>query len=115
MEEPPRRFKLSTKGLMALIMVFAGVFAAMSGKMFDLRWLIFAGTFIMLTGACLLLVVAFIYDTRPRKRKPVSLPQPPTLSPADTTNKLQPIGDDVFVPSITEKTTDLLKTPMRRK
>jgi hypothetical protein len=113
MGEPPRRINLRTWGLIALLLAFGGVFAAMSGKMFDLRWLIFAGTFIMLTGAFILLIVAFLYDTRPRKGRINPAPNLEPLSSSDATNRLLPIGNNDYIPSVTEKTTDLLKTPIR--
>ena len=42
------------------------------------------------------------------RKKPNNLDAPPSLEHADTTNKLLPIGDNDFVPSVIENTTDLL-------
>src|SRR5687768_7721805 len=73
---PSCGINLNNRGALALIMLLSGVFAAMSGKMFDLKWLIFAGIFVMLAGAYLLAVFAFRYDARARDRRSAGMPRP---------------------------------------
>lgn len=51
---------------------------------------------------------------RPRSPRPKFDPplHPEPLMKADTTNKLLPVGENDYIPSITEPTTDLLKQPI---
>ena len=111
-EDAPHSFNPRAWGLFVLMLVFGGLLAAMAGKLFELKWLIFAGLFIMIGGIFLVAAYGLLRETRPRKRKAKPSPQiEPELSPADTTNKLLPIGENDFVPSVVERTTDLLKNP----
>jgi hypothetical protein len=105
-----RRINPRVWGLMTLVTAFGGLMIAMTGKMLELRWLTFTGVFILMGGMFLLAILAFLWETRPRKRNTAPSPQEQPLSPADTTNKLLPIADNDFIPSVTERTTDLLKT-----
>ena len=112
MADEPRRFNPQVWGLITLMLVFGGLLMAMSGKLFDLRWLIFAGVFVMIGGMFFIAAFAWLRETRPRKRKAVLLPQTKSLEPADTTNKLQlPIGENDFIPSVVDATTNLLEIP----
>ncbi len=120
-EHPPRTFNLRFWGLLTLLMIFGGLLTAMGGKIFAVRWVSFAGLFLMMTGIFFVAAYPFLKQARPRKRRAAQLqqqPQPDSLSPdpVDTTNKLQlPIGDNDFIPSITEPTTNLLtpRVPVR--
>lgn len=114
-EDRPRSFNPRTWGLLVLMFVFGGLFAAMTGKLFDLRWLIFTGVFIMLGGMFLVAAYALVRETRPRKRKRKAVERPDPTLQADKTNKLLPLGDNDFVPSVVERTTDPLKTPAPRE
>lgn len=98
-------------GLAALITCFLGVFAALSGDMLGIKWLAFAGLFVSLAGVFSTMIVAVVWGTRPNRRRVPAVPTKPQILGADTTNKLLPIGVNDFVPSVTEKTTDLLKVP----
>jgi predicted nucleic acid-binding Zn ribbon protein len=95
-----------------LVMAFGGILLAMTGKLADLRWLLFAGVFLSIGGMFLIAALSMVLRSRPRKQK--SIRQPDSLSSADTTNKLLPIGEFDFIPSVTENTTDLLKEPVKR-
>ena len=97
-----------------LVMAFGGILIAMTGKLVDMRWLIFAGVFISVGGMFFIAALTSLRQSRPRKRKANQLQQPDFLTPADTTNKLLPLGDTDFIPSVTEETTNLLKVPARR-
>ncbi|CAN5368764.1 hypothetical protein BH10ACI2_BH10ACI2_19290 [soil metagenome] len=95
-----------------LVLAFGGLMVAMMGKMVDLRWLIFAGVFILIGGMFLIATLSMLQQSRPRKRKVVEVHPPAEPLRADTTNKLLPIGENDFIPSVVEGTTDLLKTPV---
>lgn len=96
-----------------LVMAFGGILLAMSGKIADLRWLLFAGVFLSIGGMFLIAALSILRQSRPRKHKAIVSPQrSESLSPADTTNKLLPIGEFDYIPSVTENTTDLLKEPV---
>lgn len=84
---------------------------AIMGKMIDMRWLVFTGVFICIGGMFLMAALAMFRETRPKKRTPRQVPEPAPLTRADTTNKLLPIGENDFIPSVTDATTNLLKTP----
>jgi predicted nucleic acid-binding Zn ribbon protein len=110
-EGEKRSFNPQILGPLMLLLAIVGVMLAMSGKLFDQRWLTFTGVFIMMSGVLIVAVYALMRQLRPRKRKPASPPQPAAIERADTTNKLLPVGDNDFIPAVTEATTNLLKTP----
>lgn len=97
-----------------LVMAFGGILIAMTGKIADVRWVTFTGAFISIAGMFAIAALSLLWQSRPRKRKASPLPLPGVLSHADTTNKLLPIGDNDFIPGVTERTTDLLKEPAIR-
>lgn len=106
-------------GLAVLIMMFAGVMGAISGKMFEMKWLSYLGVAVMLTGPFAALVFIFLNATRPRKRAPgrTDTPSeaPGEIEKAPTTRKLLPETYENYIPSIVEDTTDLLVTAKRRE
>lgn len=111
-EGEKRSFNPRAWGLLILILLFGGLMITMTGKMLDLRWLAFTGFFIIIGSLFSAAALSLWRQTRPRKRKTVSSPQPESFERADTTNKLFPLGaNDDFIPSVTEPTTELLKTP----
>ncbi len=110
-EDRPRSIRPQIVGLLILTLTFGGLLLAMTGKLFDLRWMIFTGVFVMIGGMFCVAAAALLRQSLPRKRKRKTVEQPEPMLGADTTNKLLPIGDNDFVPSVVEKTTDLLKTP----
>ncbi len=111
----PSSFNPVIGGLAVLVFMFASLMVAITGKMLDLRWLQFTGVLIMFGGMFLVAAYALLRQFRPRKRKPSPTPQPESLSPADTTNKLPPVRANDFIPSVTESTTNLLKTPTPKR
>ena len=98
-----------------MVFMFGGLLVAMAGKLAELRWLTFTGAFIKVVGLFCMAAYGMVQQSRPRRsRKPFRTVQPAELSKADTTNKLLPIGDDDFIPSVTERTTNLLEVPAAR-
>lgn len=103
-------------GLLAILIFFAGTVAALFGRMLDLQWLLFIGVFAMLAGLFGLVVVAYIWEARSRRRTPAEAQQPVAIERADRTNDLLPMGGDDYIPnvaSIVEFTTKRLKIPSR--
>lgn len=99
-------------GLVVLTLMFLGLMVSMFGKMFEMRWLAYLGLAVMMTGAFIIAAYGFLRETRPRKRPRdlTDLPTPlPSVEKADTTNKLLPVGDANYIPSVIESTTSLLE------
>lgn len=94
--------------LLALALTFGGLMIAMTGKLIDLRWVIFAGVFVSMGGMFSIAALGVLRQTSPGRSKRTPIQQPNSLSPAETTKKLSPIGDLESVPSVTEATTNLL-------
>ncbi len=112
-EDRPRVSRGQIKGLLFLTMGFGGIVLALAGKMLDLRWLTFTGVFIAIGGMFLIAAFSLLRQSLPRKRKRNTSPKAGVeLEKAGTTNKLLPIGENDFIPSVAEGTTDLLKTPV---
>jgi predicted nucleic acid-binding Zn ribbon protein len=110
-ERRPSRVRAAGVGVIALM--FVGLLVASFGKMFEMRWLAYLGLVVVLTGGFIMAAYAFLRETRPGKRAMKRPEAPnPTLSveKADTTNKLLTVGEADYVPSVIEKTTDLLET-----
>ncbi len=91
--------------------MFGGIMVALTGKMLDLRWLTFLGVFSSISGMFLMASLGMMRQSRQRKSKPTRTPEAESQLQAQTTNKLLPIGENNFIPSVTESTTNLLKTP----
>ena len=111
----PRISRGQIRGLFILMMTFGGLMVALSGKMLELRWLTFTGVFIMVGGMFLVAAYSLLRQSRPRRSKRKAIEQPEMALRADTTNKLLPIGENDFIPSVVEPTTDLLETPAARE
>jgi hypothetical protein len=111
-EDRPSAFRPQIGALLILLLIFGGLLTAMAGKLWSVKWVTFTGVFIMIGGMFLVAAYGLLRQSRPRskKRKPFAPPEP--LLRADPTNKLLPIGDNDFVPSVVEPTTDLLKNPV---
>ena len=114
--DPPPRFNMRAWGLIALIFMFGGLLISMGGKLWGEKLVLFTGLIITFVGMFSIAAFGMIRQTRPRRRKPAPTPQSkqPEILAADTTNKLLPIGDNDFIPSVVENTTELLKTPAAR-
>lgn len=107
----PRGFRPQVWGFALLTLMFGGLMVAMTGKMLDLRWLTFTGVFICMGGMFLMAAFAMYRQSRPKKRRSQRSTLPVSLDNAGTTNKLLPLGENDFIPSVTESTTNLLATP----
>ena len=88
---------------------------ALAGKMLELTWLTFTGVFIAIGGMFLIAAYSLVSQSFQRKRKPAApIQSVAEIERADTTNKLPPISENGFIPSVVEDTTDLLATPASR-
>jgi len=97
--------------------MFVGLMVAIFGKMFEMKWLAYLGLVILLTGAFVFAIFGFLFDSRPRRRaaSPANFRAPErSIEKADTTNKLLPVGETDYVPSVIEKTTELLGSPKKQ-
>lgn len=94
-----------------LAMAFGGILIALSGKMADLRWLVFAGVFISIAGMFLIAAIPLLRRSAPRKNRAAASQQPHFLTPTGITNKMLPLGQNDFISSVTDRTTELLKQP----
>ena len=93
-----------------LLSMFSGLGIAVTGSMvLHLDLVIYIGVLMNFLGMFLIVYPSVIPVGR---QKPVSLTsaQPDALTPAETTKKLTPMNDLDFIPSVTEGTTNLLKT-----
>ena len=96
-----------------MALIFAGLLTAMGGKMFEMRWLAYLGLVVMVSGAFVIAAYGFLRETRPRRRASTRTDTPVqvlSVEKADTTNKLLPVGQADYIPSVIDDTTDLLET-----
>ena len=101
--------------LISVLVTFAGIILAIAGSMAGLRWLNFTGVFIAIAGMFSVVAGSLILQMRgPGRPQPKDVSQQPTLERADTTSKLLPIGQNDFIPSVVEDTTELLQ-PLKQK
>jgi hypothetical protein len=106
----PPRIRPQIVMLYCVLLTFAGIVVALAGDMGGLRWLKFAGVFMAIGGMFSIIASSLILEMRsPKRFQPENVPQPATLRRADTTNKLLPVGQNDFVPSVVENTTELLQ------
>ncbi len=110
-ENTDSRFNFRYLGLVAFLAIFLGVIAAVSGKMFAVKWVSLVGIFVSLASLFSLMIGAFLLATRPQRRRSYPNSTEPQILAADKTSKLLPVGVNDFIPGVTEKTTDLLKEP----
>ncbi|CAN5331902.1 hypothetical protein BH10ACI3_BH10ACI3_16100 [soil metagenome] len=94
-------------------MAFGGIMLALSGKIIDIRWMLFAGVFISIFGMFFIAAFPLLRSSLRRKPRLDVVDQPGPQLAAPTTRKLSPIGDSDFIPSVVEGTTELLKEPVR--
>ncbi|MEO8574779.1 MAG: hypothetical protein ABI481_12490 [Pyrinomonadaceae bacterium] len=108
-----RSFNPQAWGLFALMLIFGGMLIAMGAKIWAVKWLLFTGLVITFGGMFCIAALGLLGQTRRRKPKPMpfSAGRQPEIARADTTNKLLPLGENDFIPSVVEDTTELLKTP----
>ena len=106
----PPRVRPQVLTLISVLVTFAGIMLGIAGGMIELRWLRFTGVFIAIAGMFSIVIGGLIVQMRSTaRRKPKASWQPPDLERADTTNKLLPIGQNDFIPSVVENTTELLQ------
>ena len=108
-----RSFNPQAWGLFALMLIFGGLLIAMGAKIWAVKWLMFTGLVITFGGMFCIAAFGLLRQTQPRKRKPIPAPAQDEIMRADTTNKLLPIGENDFIPSIVDGTTELLETPRK--
>ena len=110
-DEHPRGIRPQIVMLIIFAVIFLGIIAGISGDMAGLKWLKFTGVFISIAGMFSMAGASIIMSMPKTERvKRGKADQPRSLERADTTNKLLPIGDDDFIPSVVENTTELLQT-----
>lgn len=113
-KDAKRRFNVRAWGLFALMLIFGGMLIAMGGKMWSVKWVTFAGIVITFGGMFGIAAFALLNEVRPRKKKvEPQVDAAKSLRP-DATNKLPPINESDFIPSVVDDTTELLKTPATR-
>jgi len=115
---PRPRSRFREVGVALLVLMFVGLMVAIFGKMFEMRPLAYLGLAVLLTGAFIFAVYGFLRETRPRRRsmrKPVAPTPQVSVEKADTTNKLLPVGENDFIPSVVENSTELLKNSSKRE
>ena len=97
-------------------MIFVGLMAGIFGKTAEIKWLTMTGVTIAIAGIFLIAGYGFFRETRPRRRRSnVQMPNVPTsVENAGTTNKLLPVGEPDYIPSVVENTTELLKDSIKR-
>ena len=101
------------------MLTFGGLLIAIGAKIWAVKWLMFAGLVLTLCGMFGIAALGLLGQTHRRKPRARRKPTPPALQPepvrADTTNKLLPIGENDFIPSVVDDTTELLHTPSARE
>ncbi len=97
--------------LAGFISVFAGLAVALTGRMLlHAEWIVYIGVLMNFLGMFLVVYPSIV----PQRRRKAAISvegRPGNLQAAPTTKKLTPMDDTFIVPSVTESTTDLLKTP----
>ena len=89
---------------LSLILVFAGT------TLLHLDIAIFVGLVGMISGMFLIGYSAVGFSRGPKRYVPIG--ESNVLPQAETTRKLTPMNDIDFAPSVTERTTSLLETPV---
>ena len=115
---PLSKFDVRAWGLIVLMMIFGGLLVAMAGKLWATKWVIFVGLLIMFGGIFANAAYGLLRQIYPIRSKLAaerdSIVEEENVLRADTTNKLLPIGENDFIPSAVESTTDLLNVPASR-
>ncbi len=95
-----------------LVMMFGGIIIALASKaLLNQDVITLVGVLISIAGMFVIAAYPILFPKQSTRRD-VRHPTPnAALAPAETTNKLPPMSDIDFVPSVTEKTTDLLRRP----
>jgi hypothetical protein len=114
LSEPTPGVPQRTWALIGLAMAFMGILLALAGKFSNAQWLLYAGVFISITGMFSIAAISLLRPARSRKRVAPAIVQPELISKADTTNKLLPVSENNFIPSVVEGTTQLLKIPVEK-
>lgn len=113
--DAPRRMRRQFLMLISMILTFLGIIVAISGDIAAIGWLKFTGVFIAISGMFSIVIGSLILQMRrPVRTKPTNAAQSISAERADTTNKLLPVGENDFIPSVVENTTDLLE-PVQRE
>lgn len=111
-DDTPRRVRPQMVMLIALLVIFGGIMAALGGDMAGVRWLKFTGVIIAIAGMFSMVASSLILEMLSPKPSQVKRTHAPvSVERAGTTNKLLPVGENNFAASVVEDTTELLKAP----
>jgi predicted nucleic acid-binding Zn ribbon protein len=113
-KDAQKRFNVRAWGILALMLIFGGMLIAMGGKMWDVKWVTFAGIVLTFGGMFGIAAFALFNEMRPRKRRAAEPIERAKALRSDATNKLPPINERDIIPSVVDDTTELLKTPAAR-
>jgi hypothetical protein len=112
---PGRQQRANRLLLSSFIMMFIGVAIGVIGKKLIHEEIVtVVGVLISLAGM-FLAVYSFLSPPHLRKHDSSSSSQPEVLTQSQSTTSLPPAGRIEHIPSITERTTNLLKTSPRKK
>lgn len=96
--------------LAGFISIFVGLAIALTGSMlFHVQLIVYVGVLMNFLGMFLTVYPSIVPQSR-RSIEVVPQAPPESLRTPQTTKKLMPMDDTFIIPSVTEGTTDLLKT-----
>ncbi len=99
---------------LGLISIFAGLGIALTGRMlFHLDLVVYIGVLMNFLGM-FMIVYPTVIPPRRAKPAPGIYAEPDALTSAQPTKKLAPMSDLDFIPSVTEGTTELLRSPVTK-
>lgn len=105
------RLRPNVRVLWALIMMFIGVAFGVIGKMIIHEDMVIAVGVLLSVAGMFMLAYSSLSPSRPGNYNPIPASKPEVLTQTQTPKSLSSGSNADYVPSITERTTDLLKNP----